>query len=209
MKRKFLFFLLLTLTMFVFSSFADSEKEITFWGVSWLSDDPKVLQMLKESGCIQTYSENYVLQKDQSSFLIEDSALAYRPDTNSEYEEVCFSISTDSFTRGRIAGYPIKNLILSFAYNGTCRLISVKVEMIGADYNQILDKLIQVYGDGQNNKNDEGISAIMWKGADNSAVLLYTESEGLDYTLMYGRLDAEEILKNCLAPADSSDVSGL
>ena len=55
---------------------------------------------------------------------------------------------------------------------------------------------------------DESIESNLWRGDNNSAVALYTESDGFNYVLIYGRTDAEEILSNC-SLYDPNDVSGL
>ena len=129
------------------------------------------------------------------------------PDKATGADEVTLTI--DIAAKGKIAGYPVNDLILTFAYDGEYKLIAVRVELIKGDYDDLKAKLNKVYGEGEHKETEEGIWSTVWKGDNNSAVVLYTLNGGIDYTLMYGRLDAADILQNCLAPADPDDVSGL
>ena len=70
------------------------------------------------------------------------------------------------------------------------------------------EKLVKRYGEGERLYDEEGLEAFVWKGNSEFCIVLFTKSEGIDYELVYGRLDAEEILANCLV-SDPDDISGL
>ena len=82
------------------------------------------------------------------------------------------------------------------------------VKLINADYESLKEKLVKKYGEGERLYDEEGLESFVWKGDNESCIVLFTKSEGIDYELVYGRLDAEEILANCLV-SDPDDVSGL
>lgn len=65
--------------------------------------------------------------------------------------------------KGKIAGYPIKDLILTFAYDGEYKLIAVKVELIKGNYDDLKTKLTKVYGEGEHKETEEGIWSTVWK----------------------------------------------
>ena len=103
----------------------------------------------------------------------------------------------------------LKSLNLTFAYDGKYKLIAVGLSLVNASYDDIKEKLIRIHGNGEVKIDEnEGIDLILWRGDNNSAILLYTLSDGMDYTLMYGRLDAEDIIMNCLE-IDPDETSGL
>ena len=185
---------------------ASAESEITFQNIPWLTSETETVKQLFNLGIVREQELNEELAREGCEYIIFDEAGIYRPYTIRDYEEVCFAVLPSP--RGRIAGYPIKQIKLTFAYDGDYKLISVSVDMIGADYDELKEKLVRVYGDGQYSRTNEGIESLMWKGDNNSGVLLYTESEGLEFTLIYGRIDAEEILNNCRV-SNPDDVSGL
>ena len=197
-------------TVMLVVSFASAEKvtEISFQNIPWLSNDVSVAHILTEAGLLRNEVE-FVFSHENALYPIKDNAGFVSPDIVTGVDEVTFSSTIESEVEGKIAGYPVKDLIFTFAYNGEYKLIAVKVELIKGNYDDLKAKLTKVYGEGEHKETEEGIWSTVWKGSNNSAVILYTQSEGLDYTLIYGRLDAAEILSSCLAPADPDDVSGL
>lgn len=205
MKKRI--FLAVIMMVFLYSiAFADSE--ITFQGVSWLSDDAHALEMLIDSGFAREGISISQMTDDNPEYIVYNEFEFYTPDRIVELDDTAFCIDLQRVSKGKLAGHPVKTIKMSFAYDGVYKLISVKVDLINASYDELKTKLNSVYGDGEQTITDEGVESIIWKGANNTGVLLYTQSEGLDYTLMYGRLDAEEILSNCLK-TDPDDVSGL
>ena len=187
---------------------AVAEREITFNNIPWLSDQLTVIQTLTEAGLVRDGSGSAVSREDYAYIIVDDTEFA-SPDRVMGADEVTFANDLAGEVRGKIAGYPVKDIILTFAYDGEYKLIAVKVELIKGNYEDMNTKLTKVYGEGEHKETEEGIWSTVWKGDNNSAVLLYTQSEGFDYTLMYGRLDAAEILSNCLATPDPNDISGL
>ncbi len=187
--------------------YAYAESEITFLGVSWLSNEIETIQQYNDKGYICFGVTNASFTKENSTY-IEDEGGFYSPVQITGRDEVCYSMNLSGLTKGKIAGYAVKRIIPTFAYDGEYKLISVKVELFNADYYDIKAKLMRVYGDGEQKVTEEGIESIVWKGSNYSAIVLYTQSEGIDFTLIYGRLDATKIINNCLQP-DSEDISGL
>lgn len=185
-----------------------AEGEITFNGIPWLTDEKTAQEILMDKGFMISGSE-LSFQSESRVYLIENEEIGYQPTSQQKYNDVCKTISLGDKAKGKSAGYPIKNIQLTFAYDGYYKLIAVTVEFIGADYQTILNKLSNVYGKCETKSiEDEVIISNVWKGENNSAVQLYTESEGYDFTLIYGRTDAVEILKKCLE-IDSEETAGI
>lgn len=204
MKKICSFLCVLALVFVSVNAFA--ETEIMFNSVPWLSDKEEAIQIIAESGYANKDC-NLEINQDNILYFVPDELLDYQPTSLSKYN--ISSFSTEIPGSGKIAGCPVRKLVLSFAYDGSYRLISVRVELIGVNYDGLKEKLEKVYGMCETvTLEEEGIISNMWKGTENSAVQLYTESEGQDYILMYGRLDATEILTNCQT-VDPDDVSGL
>lgn len=187
-------------------SCAYAESEITFHSIPWLSDDVSTLKLLKEAGIISEDYKESTLNSETGSYIVPNEIINYKPELNMQYADVCLSISLAGSVRGKIAGCPVKNVVLSYAYNGSLQLIAVKVELIGTNYESLETKLAKVYGEGEKIETEDGVTTSVWKGENNTAILLY--SEGYNYSLIYGRLDAQEILSKCLEE-DVEDVSGL
>ena len=122
-------------------SITSASAEVTFNGVEFLSTDDVVISTLTEKGFT---SGAPVFSNEKSTYLVINEDLGYQPTYVPTYQDVCFSQIVSG--RGKIAGYPVKNLILAYAYDGSYKLISVKVELLGADYTTLLEKLTKVYG---------------------------------------------------------------
>lgn len=187
---------------------ASAEVELTFNSVPWLSDEETVYQTLSEAGFLRD-GKGINAPRGEYTYLIVDDTEFVSPDRIMGADEVTYTVDLAGDIKGKIAGYPVKDLILTFAYDGEYKLIAVKVELIKATYNDLKAKLSKVYGEGEHKETEEGIWSTVWKGVNNSAIILYTQSEGFDFTLMYGRLDAADILSQCLAAPSPDDVSGL
>lgn len=205
MMKKLISILLATLFLF---SFALAESEITFQTIPWLSDDVSTFQLLEEAGFVRNGVSSLIFKKDDPIYIVVDDMGFSSPDQVSGAEDVTFSVDLDCSVKGKIGGWPVKDLVLTFAYDGSYKLIAVKVDLINASYDDLRGKLNRVYGDGELTTTEEGIDSIVWKGENRSAVVLYTQSEGQNYTLIYGRLDAAEILSKCLETTND-DISGL
>ena len=188
-------------------SLSYAETDIIFLGIPWLADEESTLNTIKESGYLQ---EEYKITFSNADtvYLITDGMDYYQPMMKQSFSDVCFSISLEGYTRGRIAGHPVKNFVFTFAYDGSAKLLSVKVELINASYHELFEKLSKRYGSSQDIITEDGITQNIWKGDNNSGIVLYTESDGNDYTLVYGYLNAEEVLTKCLE-SDPSDLAGL
>ena len=200
--------LLAVALLLISSSCAYAEAEIRFDNIQWLTDEETTLQQLKASGYIRDISLP-VFSEDNSFFFVENEALGITPTDYSKFKEAIVSYSISDNSKGKIAGYTVNDINLTFAFDGIYQLVSVKVDLKNADYESILGKLRKVYGEPETSTiESEGIELNTWKGENNTCVILYTES-GTDFVLMYRRTDIEEILNNCLAPADPDDVSGL
>ena len=204
MKKKFSLFVAMIITFF---SVAYADTEIIFLNIQWLSNEETVYNDLVEAGFVRSSVNMPDLLDDDPRFINSNSGF-YTPDIIVGVENYAFCMDLKQVIKGKIAGYPINNLKLSFAYDGLYQLLSVTVDLLGATFEDLKTKLTKVYGEGEQTITDEGIESVIWKGANNTGVLLYTQSEGLDYTLMYGRLDAEEILSSCMK-TDPDDVTGL
>lgn len=193
------------LVLFLLLSMTNALAEVSFNGVEFLSSDDAVLGSLREKGFAKAGTIS-AFSNENITYLVANEALGYQPTYVQSYRAFCFSQTIPGL--GKIAGYPVKDLILTYAYDGSYKLIAIRVELIGADYAALLEKLIKAYGTADVKAvEDEGITSNIWKDGD-TAVVLYTESEGYDYTLIYGRTDAEEILANCMT-SDPDDVFGL
>lgn len=184
-------------------------EEIVFQNIPWLSNDSTVLQALRNAGLIREGTALPALSNEDVTIFQENEALDYQPSTLPKLNEYSQSISLKEYVKGKIAGSPLQDINLTFAYDGEYKLITVKVTMLNTDYDSLKTKLTKVYGEGEiNTVEDEGIETVIWKGDNNTGVLLYTETEGMDYQLYYGRLDAAEILAQCMS-VNPDDISGL
>lgn len=196
---------MLILAFFLCISIAFAESGMTFSSLPWLLGESSVESIVCSVG-LQMES-NTIISNDHAVYFVADDTLGYQPTFLPELSDVCIVKSMD--VMGKIAGYPIKDIILCYAYDGTMKLISMEIKFIRADYESLLTKITRAYGEAETCIiEDEGIISNLWRYNDKSGILLYTESEGAEYTLLYGRLDAVDILNNCLC-SDPEDISGL
>lgn len=209
MKKTTIYIIIMVLLMCTFLSNSEAEdKELIFSKIPWLSSEETTIDILKECGYLRSGFEIGAINNDNSTYLTEDESEFVQPVMSKDYNEVALSISLSGYVKGKVAGYPIKNIILCFAYNGDFQLVSVKLEMIGATYSELKEKLMGIYGACEEKKNQLEMISLNWKGADKSCVVLFNENADDSYELIYGRLDAAELLSNCLE-IDPNDVSGL
>lgn len=187
---------------------AYAEKEVTFLGIPWMSDEDTTIKMLKEGGYIRSGVSTPILSQENMSYLVKDESGFIAPAKITGLENVVFMESLKEMIKGKIAGYPIKDLMLTYVYDGEYRLIAARIELYQAEYIEIKEKLKTVYGEGEEKETEEGIISISWQGDNNSAVLLYTENDGYKYTLMYGRTDVLEIITKTVEK-DPENVAGL
>ncbi len=214
MKKKLSRLLLLFLVLIHFSSFAKGEREITFQDIPWLSDEKTTFEILNNNGFIRTGFGIPAFTDNDGVYIIKDEGINARPMTTRNYPDASLQISLAKIIKNKIAGYPVTDVLLTFAYNGTeSKFISAKVVLFGAKYAEIYDKLCKVYGESETAEDDDGIVTNIWRGDNNSCVLLYSVNEGNIFNLIYGRLDAEEILIGCInansVVYDPDDISGL
>lgn len=190
------------------TGFAYAETDITFANIPWLANDSEVFQSLSEAGMIREGETGLSFTNNNPIYIIADDNGFITPDRIAGLELVSFSADLSGKVKGKIAGYPIKKISLSFAYDGEYRLIAVEIELIKASYTDIKTKLTKKYGEGEAKETEEGNTSVVWRGENNSGIILFSQDGGLSYSLVYGRLDAEELLHNCLN-SDSDDLTGL
>lgn len=203
--KKILCVLLVSMLLFC-SAYAENEGTITFLDIPWLSDEVTVMQALREKGYLQEGANSSYLEN--CYYLIADNEGNIEQMENGQYKDYCRSFSLKGAVRGKIAGYPVEDLIMSFAYDGRFQFIYTEIKLIGGTYEDIKQKLEKVYDKGEEFETVLGYLITAWKTADNSCVLLYTYDDGMTFNLYYGRTDAAEILANC-SINDPDDVSGL
>ncbi len=206
MKKTILIILAFVLLLNASNSYADTE--LKFCSIPWLTDENNVLRILNEEGYIFTQDMTR-LPAGRSVYLVKNEVVNYQPLCLNGFQDVVVSFSLADSVKGRIAGCPIEDIILSFAREEQFKLISIKLVLANTNYADLKNKLEIVYGQSECSKiEEEGIESNLWKGDNNTGILLYTESGELHFDLIYGRLDAIDILNNCLTN-DPNDVSGL
>lgn len=186
-----------------------AEQEITFQDIPWLIDEEVSINLLSERGLLRKDVKNPTMASSNVVFIIEREGGLVLSDQMDEYANVVKSISLQGLIKGKIAGCPVKDVLLTFAYDGDFKLISIKIDLLNCDYSILKSKLSKVYGVGEESSFEEDQHNTIWRGENQTCIILSSYISEYDYSLVYGRLDAEEILKNCLAPADPDDVSGL
>ena len=192
-----------------FLLFSTANADTTFANIPWLSNDTDTLQALSDAGLLRMNTTTSAFSFFFTAFIVENEVLGYQLNSTDYYNKYCFAVPLKNYVKGKIAGYPVQDILLTFAYNGEFQLVAIKLVLVNADYNSLKTKLTKVYGEGETKHiKEEALESTIWKGDNNSGILLYTESDGYDYTLIYGRLDATKLLANC-ASIDPEDVSGL
>ncbi len=131
----------------------------------------------------------------------------------------------------KIAGYEVAEIVMCFARDDIeSELLSVLIVLDATDteeaYGDLTSKLSQLYGEYDEGNFEESFvemsdwkgSFNVWQGANNTAVML-AKRYGSRISLIYGTLDAQDILDayyaeyqantHTPAPVDSTDTSGL
>jgi len=169
-------------------------EEITFCNIPWLSNEVVTMNGLKEAGLIRDGISYLSFADITPNYLIENEMGLVLPDHIPEYETITFSSDLSGLVKGRIVGYPIKSIKPTFAYDGEYHLIAIELLLYHAEYESLIKAFSEVYGEPNVIDIDEEFTSNIWKESDESAIVLYTQSGGLRYSLMYGRLDAKTIL---------------
>lgn len=204
---------LLLSVVFLFGyAYAEEKKEITFQGVPWLVDEEVSTEILVRNGFIRSTAA--VFSDVQGTYLMQDETGFVWPSSDSENKDVLLTMSLFGKIKEKIGGCYARDIIMSYAYNGSeANLIAVDVRLYNIEFDDIKAKIEKVYGEGKVTYSDEIIRSIIWMGDNDSCILLYTEGNTTDFNLVYGRLNAEEILKQChemiSSPVVPDDVSGL
>lgn len=205
---KFFFSILLVLICLFGSASAENEQEILFLNIPWLSSDTDAVRILFEEGYVKFKMDGHIFLQEDNLFLAIDEKDNIIPLCDNNWENFYYSLSLNDNVKGKIAGYPIKSIHLSFAYDGEYKLILASAELLNVEYLELKGKIEKVYGQGLENTTVEGYTNTVWKGKNESCILLYTEDDGLSFNLYYGRLDAVKILSDALN-IDHEDISGL
>ena len=184
-----------------------SEEDITFLNIPWLSNETTAVKALLSEGYIRSEQASPLFSYNESFFLLADGHDGAIDLTSAKQDKCCVSMTLGEQAKGRIAGCGVSDITLTFAYDGEYQLIFAKVDFLNAEYQDIIQKLKKVYGEGEQ-YNMAGDNCLCWKGANHSCVVLFESYGGQSFDLCYGRLDAAEILANC-HQIDPDDVSGL
>lgn len=207
--KKVTYFFLAVIMLFSIAQAEQEQSEILFANIPWLSDETRTISLLNDAKMLRSIDAcKFIPYNGQGIYLAEDENGFIWPMVYKVYDDVCISVSLSGYVKGRIGGYAIKDLNLTYAYNGEFQLISAKVELAGADYSSIKRKLETVYGIGEQHINEDGATSVAWKGASNSCILLFTENPNEYFELVYGRLDAKNLLDQCINN-DPNEILGL
>ena len=202
MKRRFA---LIFLICFLVTQTAIAETEITFQGIPWLSNEKILIDKLNEFGITTSFTQLSMKQDRDAFLIIEDDTGFISPDHAFGADDVLYSLSVTGPMKGKMGGYPLKDLKFTLTQDGDFYLLAAQVNLVGATYQDIKKNLTEVYGETTEITTEEEIRYCVWKGDKNSCVLLFTY--GNDYTLIYGRLDALNILKKCLNRNDPDNLN--
>lgn len=181
------------------------QTEVQFCNIPWLSNEITSLQMLKFANLCATDESINLIKKGKGNYIVEDSegiAFYHNDEGNAK---ITGSIVLNELARGKVAGYPVNEIELTFAYDGTFKLIATRIDLVNAKYDLLKEKLSKKYGTPVITETEEGIESIVWKGNNNSGILLYTQDKGKSYDFVYGRFDAETILQNCLVEDEDAN----
>ena len=113
-----------------------ASAEVSFQKIPWLSNDETVVKALIDAGFLRGNPE-LDLTNEKAVFLTKNEDLDYQPTYLAEYKDYSFTATLSDNVKGKIAGYPVKNIIPTFAYDGEYRLIAIIVELINADYTSL------------------------------------------------------------------------
>lgn len=231
MKRWIAMLLVTVLLLNVGCALADVDTEITFQNIPWGSDVLTVYDYVLENGlgtAPTQWNFKNLFQSSRDSFLTFGIGTYLHYDEEQESYELKSS-SSEMIARllnrwgdpekKKIAGYDFRYIALTFMADETKEsLITIRVELDWQDtskaYADLQQKLSSVYGEGFHAVSAEGWDYYLWKGANNTAVMLMYNQDNLK--LYYGTLDAEQWITDAEAqaetqdqPVDPDDTSGL
>lgn len=198
------------------NAFADTEKQIEFYGIPWGISITELVDELKE--------RNIPVNKDNVSHDANMAIWSYEfrnsfmNDIKETGHRIFLGFYGDKPTP-KIAGFPIDSLEFYAHYDiadgnlnrdeneSTYYMAKIQFdidyEMAVSVYKDISDKLTSLYGEGKENMTfitDTTYTYCVWNGADDTAVCLYrSESSDSNYqfvNLMYGKTNIEETLHN-------------
>ncbi len=228
--------LVLALMLLSCAALAESEKEITFQGVKWGSSIEEMGKIWVSNGFVFEHfsPEPEWVSHMSTEYLTNENTIDVSM-TADGYEAVGGRAwhGWTWFDGAKIAGYDIREIQTFWACDeDDSALLAVKVILKvndkAAAYDDLVAKLTSLYGEGQNVKHYAQVNA--WLGANNTAVLitadghntaseLLTERSGDRLALIYGTLDAQNILEAYYAEylasykpeptVNPGDVSGL
>ncbi len=229
--------LVLSLMLLSCAALAEEEKEITFQGVPWGSSIEEMGQIWIDNGFLNEWKElehSHLCRTPMEYLTQEDGIDVAYTDENLAAVGGRQWMEPNWLVKGtQIAGYDIKEIQTFWACNdNNSALLAVKVILKvddkAAAYDDLTAKLTTVYGECENVEKYTFVNG--WIGANNTAVLLtandgtscsemLTERDKEKVALIYGTLDAQEILDTYYAEYQANqkpeptvnpfDVSGL
>ena len=211
-KNRILVICVLFLMMLSQVSYAEQNKSIIFHNIPWYSDESTTMTMLSD---ILRPGFDYPHYSYESGIIIQkDEMLNGKPISTKEYSDVILTMSLSSEIQGKIAGYRIKKMVFTYAYDGiSAKLICVNIELYGSSFDDLASKLCCVYGKGIKGFDDSGLLTMMWTGSEDSCVLLYSVDNGDTADIIYGCLNAEQMIQDIdnitTDEIDVNDISGL
>jgi len=224
MKRigSVLLIMILVSGIFCGAAFADDKKgkEVTFLDIPWESSIEDTVALLKDKGvivdiaqkCIPT--ENWLIDGSQNGNLLNSKcAIMWSTEYSAVLQSADFYKDVE-LTDYEIGGYVISNMELLFMNDGdNSKLISVCVYLetpSGYDatkdvFPNIKEKLESVYGKLKK-VSCFGYRGYSYKGNNNAGVCLMNLADNGGWiTLVYGRTDAVDLLKEAMKSVRDSN----
>lgn len=105
----------------------------------------------------------------------------------------------------RVCGYEVKRICFIFVSDGkNTQLETIGIAFAEKDiYASLQEALSSAYGEGEINKDHFGNEYILVKGSNNTAVSLFKSSLVFNETILYGKLDAYEMVQAMINNSDS------
>ena len=198
------------------NAFADTEKQIEFYGIPWGISITELVDELKERNI--PVNEDNVSHDANMAIWSYEFRNSYVNDIKETGYKMLLNYSGNK-SAPKIAGFPLKSLEFYAHYDiadGNLNRdenksiyymaeiwFDVDDEMAVSVYKDISDKLTSLYGEGKENMTfitDTTYTYRVWNGADDTAVCLYrSESNKNNYQfvhLMYGKTNIAETLHN-------------
>ncbi len=208
----------LVLVMSCGAAFAAYDEEIRFQDIPWESTIEETAQLLKDCGLYtgdvaelinaRVNSNGYYLEKDDNWLM---KGYAYPNERNG-----VGSITVYKDNLGKIAGYDLGSLTLTFALNDeksalVSAVVTFSVDDKAAVWKDLQKKLAKVYGEGIGVHIITDLELDFWNGANNTALCLQKmgkTASSLSFELIYATRDAEKLMKK-FYKSDVSDVDDL